>query len=91
MRAAPTVVGVLSCRLMRTRRSEQLDNEQVTRTGRARYRDGLLLGSVLTFTGIMAALALSHAAAPLLIVAGWLVIAWSTHRMGRSGPASNLD
>lgn len=40
----------------------------------------------MALLGIALALAIETVASPLVTVLGWLVIAWSTHRMGRSGP-----
>lgn len=51
------------------------------------YRTGIFVGSCLTLLGIAAALASEAVVSPLALLAGWLIIAWSTHRMGRSGPS----
>lgn len=50
------------------------------------HRTGLLLGAGLALSGIALALSEEAVASPALLVVGWLLIAWSTHRVGRSGP-----
>lgn len=73
------------------------DNEEASRrpgreTGRPRpsqaatYRTGILLGAGLSLIGILAALVSDTALSPLILLSGWATVAWSTHRMGRSGP-----
>ena len=52
----------------------------------APYRVGLILGACLTLLGIADAIAFETVVSPVALLTGWLVIAWSTHRMGRSGP-----
>jgi hypothetical protein len=50
------------------------------------YRLGLVFGASLALAGIAGTLAFDAGLSPLLLLVGWLVMAWSTHRMGRSGP-----
>jgi hypothetical protein len=52
----------------------------------APYRIGLFVGACLSVLGLALAIAAESAIAPLILLTGWLVLAWSTHRMGRSGP-----